>query len=164
MSTFTEDPIADAVISSAMGDAISQAFDGVPKRAGLALGRTEHQGRSYARGDTSNPVYRVAQLIRKSSNPMAIISSLLAVAAKRMTRGLSKRQLAHEWVMAHEAEATYQGLGDVKEAEWPRTGDIEAIYLADLREVSASLRRMALTLACQAKGVDPRSALPGGGS
>ena len=72
---------------------------------------------------------------------------------------LSNTELALAWISAHEAESKYQGLCDVKEAEWPRTGDIGAIYTADLNEVSASLRRMALTLVCQVRKVDPRSAL-----
>ena len=158
MATTRQNPIEADVISRAMGDAIKQAFDGVPKRAGLALGCTEHQGRAYARGKM-NPLFRVAQLIRKAPNPMVIISSLMAVAAMAMTRGLTDAELAHEYVLAREAETKFQGLCDIKETEWPRTGDTQAVFSASLPEVSASLRRMCYALACQARGVDPRSAL-----
>ena len=152
-------PVEADVLRHAMGNAVSQAFDGVPKRAGQALGCSDHQGRAYARGNTSNPLFRTAQLIRKAQKPMTIIASLLSVATMAMTRGMTDAELAHEWVRAYEAETKFQGLCDIKEAEWPRTGDIAAVYTASLHEVSVTLRRMALTLACQARDVDPRSAL-----
>ena len=159
MATTRQNPIEADVIGRAMGEAIKQAFDGVPKRAGLALGCTEHRGRAFARGDPSNPLFRVAQLIRKAPNTMVIISSLLSVAAMAMTRGLTDAELAHEYVLAREAETKFQGLCDVKETEWQRTGDTEAVFSATLHHVSASLRRMCFGLACQARDVDPRSAL-----
>lgn len=148
--------MADAV-ADAMGKALRAAYP-CAKRAGMALGVSGQQGRRWFRGNRSNPLFRIAQLIRRSPNPWAIIGPLVTVAIEREL-DLGGASLAEAWLAAHTAEARAGAAEMVVEAEFVESGDVDAVYHADAAGVSASLRRMALSLACKAQGVDPREAM-----
>lgn len=134
------------LLATLAGAAVVEACGG-GKKIASAGGVDESNGRRWARGERSNPVYRVRAMLEKAADPWAIIAYLVGCVCRVM---LSKEPMP-EWrwralyVEACNAEQPHDGAEDVVTVGLlTGTHSVADQAAADQRVIAATLRRLAL--------------------
>ena len=148
--------------SRRIGRLTAEVF-GTGKRAGLLNGKSACQGRRWVRGE-NHYLSRARTFILNAPSRQAKLRLLMEFTAEILKEcaedvPANDLELIREWIRAHEGEAEAEGRTNAAEAAFLRTGDLSAITEADNEEIGYALDRTILSYACQARGVDPRSAL-----
>jgi hypothetical protein len=147
--------LEDDLMATLAGVEITAACGG-GKKVAIAGGVDDRNGRRWASGERSNPLYRIRGVIEKAADPWRVVSWVAALAARAV---LVKEGPLPEWrwrqlyVEAFHVEQPADGQEDVtSQLVLVGQASVADQYQADARCVSALLRRLALGLIGQQRG------------
>ena len=133
------------LLATLAGAAVVDACGG-GKRIASAAGVDESNGWRWARGERSNPVYRVRAMLEKAADPFAIVAYLAACACRALlAKPLPEWRWRTLYVEACHVEQPHDGHEDVVTVGLLTGKSSLADQLeADQRVISATMRRLAL--------------------
>lgn len=159
-----EDELTKDMLASLAGVAVSEACGG-PKKIASAASVDPSNGRRWARGERSNPVYRVLGILERAADPFPLVALFAAQAARALLRAegpLPEWRWRALYVEACRSEAQPDGAEDEATVRLlTGAGTVADQFEADRKVMAATMRRLALGYIGMTEGYSlngPRSA------
>jgi hypothetical protein len=142
-----ENELTRDMMASLAGVAVVDACGG-PKKIASAASVDPSNGRRWARGERSNPIYRAMSLLERAADPWPLVALFAATAARALLR---KEGPMPEWkwrqlyVEACHAEGPPDGHEDTTTtALLTGKATVACQFDADRKVIAATMRRLAL--------------------